>query len=166
MNGKKESELLFEYKNKLEWTSITTLRPSIVTALKNINSKRTIDIAVTVCSELMENVFKHTTEKLAYVSIVNDTTEKFLTLKVENSTVKTPSKNLELLKNELTRVNSYEDINKLYLDSIMRSASLGKNESKIGFSLIRKMTNGSPILISDSQRFNPGIKLEIKIPIL
>ncbi|MBN2547471.1 MAG: hypothetical protein JXB50_16825 [Spirochaetes bacterium] len=164
MENTNTSILIYENESEIKWSDLNLIRNIINNVLteKNINN-HDIGALVMIVNELLENICKYTHDKKVKLTLTQiKKSHPIILIKIENSVKDYYSKNLIELKKEIKRVNSYNDMDKLMIESVLRSSELSKNESKLGIPLIRKLSKGAKIIINKSKKFNPGILIKIK----
>jgi len=155
--------MIYENESEIKWSDLNLIRNIInnVLSQKNINN-HDIGALVMIVNELLENICKYTHDKKVKLTLTQiKKAHTIILIKIENSIKDYNSKNLINLRNEIKRVNSYNDMDKLMIESVLRSSELDKDESKLGIPLIRKLAKGAKISISKSKKFNPGILIKI-----
>lgn len=162
-NSKEEKNVLFSNQYKLEWQEINQIRTIIGSTLidKGLN-KRDSDSVVLIISELLENVFKYSEKQIVTILVYNNLDKADnISVKLDNPVNRKDIKHLRFLRKELTRVNSYKDVQKLMVDTIKRSTDFEKGKSSIGLALIRITSKGAKIVLERSNIYKIGIAIMV-----
>jgi hypothetical protein len=165
-----ETTTIFDKLITLEWNDISNYRDYFTKMFKStpaFKQKNKIDIVVMIISELLENVVKYTSNKTCFLKLEIDTNnnENNLNIIVENDRNSQSDDDYKVLLEIVDEINSYEDYNKMYLDFAQKFFNDEDHKSKFGMALMRKLTEGNLIDISNGSRFKPGTQIKLKTKI-
>jgi hypothetical protein len=157
-------KIVYKQEYTLVWKDLNPIRTNLEAALRAKNySKKDTDSVVIVLNELLENVCKYSHKKVAFI-LIYQSEENELTVRLEQPLTHEDMDNIKILKEEVARVNVYEDTQKLIIDSLMRTAD-DAHKSRIGLALIRNTARGSKIDIRKSRTYDPGLVVIVHYPL-
>ncbi len=162
-----ETITIFDKLITLDWNDISKYRDFFGNMFRNMpdfKQKQKVDIVVMIISELLENVVKYTTNKTCYLRLEMDVDENVnnLNIIVENDRTTQSDDDYKILLEIVNEVNSYEDYEQMYFDFAQKFLNDEDHKSRFGMALMRKLTEGNLIAVSDGSKFRPGTQIALK----